>query len=399
MSQLLTIFCITVIDTLGFGIMIPLLPYLGDRFGASPTVITWILMSYAVCQLVASPIWGRLSDRFGRRPILAIGLTGACVSYLMLGFAASLYWLLASRVLGGLMAGNISAALAYAADISKPEDRAKALGTVGAAIGVGFMIGPALGGVLAGNDVQGASFLRPALVSASLAILGVLLVWFVLPESRSAVQRHASSTGDQAARKPMELLRRLPGLRNITLAALLVTSAQATLESIAALWALKRFGFGPATAGLLLFTLALVAVVFQGGLTRILVKRFPELQVARAGAVLYLVGPLIIALAPNFPVSVLGLACCGAALGLWQPSASSIASRQARDDNRGAVMGTYQASGSVARIIGPFAAGPLLQAFGTSAPFLFAAGMAALALLSLNTKVVQSVGGADRPGG
>jgi MFS family permease len=382
MNRLLALFLVTAIDTIGFGIVIPLLPYLGDRFGASPTTITWILMAYAVFQLIASPLWGRLSDRLGRRPVLIIGLAGACVSYLMLGFARDIWWLLASRVLGGIMAGNIAAALAYAADVSTVQDRAKALGTVGAAIGIGFMVGPAIGGLLAGNDVASASFMRPALASACLSIVGIGLVLFVLPESRTAEQRRAGSTA--AARlSPVELLRRLPRLRTVTTAALAVTTAQATLESIAALWALKRFGFGPATAGLMLFTLALVAVVFQGGLVRVLVRRFGELKLARAGAALYAAGPLVIAVAPDFGSSVIGLVLCGAALGLWQPSGSALASRQATPDNRGAVMGTYQASGSVARILGPAVSGPLFSVYGPSAPFVFAAAMGLLALVLL----------------
>src|SRR5438067_840041 len=137
---------------LGFGILIPLVPYMADRFGVPPQLITPILGSYSLCQLLAAPLWGRLSDRYGRRPILMSSLAGACVSYLLLGGARNVGWLLASRILAGLMAGNIAAAFAYASDVSPPEKRAATLGLIGAAIGVGFTIGPPLGGVLAGKD-------------------------------------------------------------------------------------------------------------------------------------------------------------------------------------------------------------------------------------------------------
>src|SRR5687767_8025938 len=136
---------------------------MADRFGADPQTITWIMGSYSLCQLVSAPIWGRLSDRFGRRPILISSLVGASISYVMLGFADNLLWLLVSRMLAGLMAGNLAAAFAYASDVSRPEDRAKTLGMVGAAIGTGFMLGPAIGGVLAGEDERTANFLIPAL--------------------------------------------------------------------------------------------------------------------------------------------------------------------------------------------------------------------------------------------
>ncbi len=162
MKPLLTLFIVCVIDVLGFGVIVPLIPYIGSRFDASPALITAILGTHALCQLIAAPVWGRLSDRYGRRPILMFSLAGACVSYAILGFAPDIAWVLASRVLGGLMAGNISAAMAYASDISTPQDRAKALGTIGAAIGIGFMMGPAIGGLLAGENLATADFVRPA---------------------------------------------------------------------------------------------------------------------------------------------------------------------------------------------------------------------------------------------
>ncbi|MFO1426145.1 MAG: MFS transporter [Steroidobacteraceae bacterium] len=382
MNRLLILFFVCVVDVLGFGIMIPLLPYMGDRFGASPAVITWLLMAYAACQFVATPFWGRLSDRLGRRPILLTSLAGACISYLILGFAQSLLWLLASRVLGGFMAGNISAALAYASDISKPADRAKSLGMIGAAIGIGFMLGPAVGGFLAGNDVHSANFIRPAVVSAGLSVVAMLLVAFVLPESLSPEQR---ARLDPAHRRssPLVLLRQLPGLRRITSASLMMTSAHGMLESIAALWALKRFGFGPQTVGIMLFCLAFIAVLFQGGLIRVLVPRFGERRLAMFGVGAYICGLLCVGFSPGFAFAILGLVICGCGIGMWQPSASALASRQSDAANRGAVMGTFQATSSLARIIGPGISGPIFGAFGPSAPFLVAVVIAFPALVLL----------------
>jgi len=256
-KPLLTIFIICAIDVLGFGIIVPLVPYMAIRFGAAPWLITAILGSYSLCQLIAAPLWGRLSDRYGRRPILIIGMAGACLSYLLLGFAPGLAWLLLSRMLSGFMAGNISAAMAYAADVSLPEHRARALGTVGAAIAVGFMIGPALGGVLVGNNVRSASFMLPALVSAALSIVAMLLVTLLLRESVGATERQAH----RGRALPATVLRTLaarPALRWLVLAGVLVTFSQSTLESIVALWGLTRFGVGPRSIGLVLFGLAAI---------------------------------------------------------------------------------------------------------------------------------------------
>src|ERR1700734_1419179 len=131
------LFVVSMIDVLGFGVLIPLVPYMAHRFGAGPSLITAILGSYSLCQLLAAPVWGRLSDRYGRRPILMSSLAGAFLSYVILGIASSLWMLLAARMLAGFMAGNLSAAFAYAADVSTPATRARSLGLVGAAIGIG----------------------------------------------------------------------------------------------------------------------------------------------------------------------------------------------------------------------------------------------------------------------
>src|ERR1700761_3214559 len=175
-ARLGSLFLVSVIDILGFGILIPLVPYMGVKFNTPPQWITPIMGTYSLCQLVAAPFWGRLSDRYGRRPILMTSLAGACISYLILGFASGIGGLLVSRMLGGFMAGNISAAFAYASDVSVPEKRAASLGLIGAAIGIGFTLGPAIGGLLAGNNLQTASFLLPATVSACLSVVAIALV-------------------------------------------------------------------------------------------------------------------------------------------------------------------------------------------------------------------------------
>jgi MFS transporter, DHA1 family, tetracycline resistance protein len=156
--QLPALFLLCVTDTLGFGILIPLVPYMAERFGTQPQFITPVLGSYSLCQLLAAPWWGRLSDRYGRRPVLMTSLAGACLSYVLLGCARNVWWLLAARMLAGFMAGNIAAAFAYASDISTPEKRAATMGLVGAAIGIGFTLGQPLGGILAGADARTASF-------------------------------------------------------------------------------------------------------------------------------------------------------------------------------------------------------------------------------------------------
>jgi len=366
-SPLRILFVVSSIDVLGFGVLIPLIPYMGERFGARPQVITAILGSYSLCQLLAAPLWGRLSDRFGRRPILMSSLAGACLSYVILALADGLGGLLISRMLAGFMAGNLAAAFAYASDVSAPEDRAKSMGMVGAAIGIGFMLGIPVGGALAGNDAAHANFVRPALLSIALSLSAIVLVKLRLPESRAPEDRAPhGSRGPRA----LQLLRERPALRSVAGAALLVTCAQGILESIFVIWAFGRFGVGPRTVGLALFGVALLTVLMQGGFVRSLAPKLGEALLGSLGATAYALGLALVALAGrSVPLIGVGLGLAGLGMGAFTPSASALASRQSKGIDRGAVMGTYQASTSLARVIGPFASGYLYALAGPNAPF------------------------------
>jgi len=380
MKPLTAIFIVSTIDVLGFGVLVPLVPYMADRYGAGPWLVTTILASYSFAQLLMAPVWGRLSDRFGRRPILMSSLAGACASYLMLGFAPTLGWLLVARLFNGAMAGNLSAAFAYASDVSSPKDRARALG--------------ALGGILAGDSAQHANFLLPALVSAALSMLAMLLVTFMLRESLDAATRIAHREAESHGTL-VQVLRARPTLGWIVLAGVLVTFSQASLESIFALWALARFGFGPRTIGYLLFALALVTVVMQGGLVRRLAPRLGEWRLALASIGCYVLGLVWLAFSPGLASALVGLAACGVGSGLFAPSASSLASRQSDPGNRGVVMGAYQSGTSLARVLGPLVAGYAFARFGPGAPFLAGAlvtAQAAWCLLAAGREASMAAG-------
>jgi DHA1 family tetracycline resistance protein-like MFS transporter len=369
--QLAALFLFCILDTLGFGILIPLVPYMADRFGTPPQFITPILGSYSLCQLLAAPWWGRLSDRLGRRPVLMTSLAGACASYVLLGFARNVWWLLAARMLAGFMAGNIAAAFAYASDVSRPDKRAATLGLVGAAIGIGFTLGQPVGGLLAGADARHANFALPAAVSACSSLLAILLVRLVLPESHTPEHRRTHpATPRQGS---WLLLRARPMLARLAAATLLVTYSQSILESIFAIWALHRYGFGPRTVGFLLFSVALPALVMQGGIVRVLVPRVGERRLAAAGALAYVAGLTVLGTAGVLGMTITGLLLCGVGLGAYNPSAFALASKQSHGHDRGAVLGVYAASASLARVLGPFTSGPLYAHLGPAAPFLVGA--------------------------
>jgi len=359
---------VVVVDLLGFGIIIPLFPFMGVRLGVSPAEITLTLAAYSLCQFVAAPLWGALSDRFGRRPILMSSMLGASVSYVMLAYGDSMAWLVASRIVGGSMAGNISAAFAYASDVTAPENRARGLGMVGAAIGLGFMLGPALGGLLAGPDPHTANFAAPALASALLSLLACVAVWRFLPESHTPEQRAPHA----ARRRRMDLksLFGRPVLLMLVLATLLFTIAHAMLESILALWALDMFGFGPRQVGLLLLLMGGVLVGMQAGAVGRLTRRFGEKRVAISGVVSYMGGLAMLACTDSVELAILGGVFCGIGAGAFSPSVSSLVSRQAAAHERGIVMGTYQSATSLARVVGPALSGAIYSAVALAAPFI-----------------------------
>ena len=187
---MLILFLIVFIDLVGFGIIIPLLPFFAEHYAASPAMVGFLLASYSLTQFIAAPFWGRISDRFGRRPVLLITLFGAAVSYVLLGVSNSLFMLFIARGLGGFMAGNISAAFAYVADVTTPENRSRGMGAIGAAFGSGFIAGPAIGGILAGPDPINADFRTPALAAAGLSAIALVMAFFILKESLSAEIRN-----------------------------------------------------------------------------------------------------------------------------------------------------------------------------------------------------------------
>jgi len=272
--------------------------------------------------------------------------------------------------------------MAYASDISQPSDRAKTMGTVGAAIGIGFMLGPAIGGALAGEHLQNASFLRPALVAAALSAVALLLVVFMLPESHTAVHRQAQMAA--GPRSTMwQLLQRLPALRWLALTSVLVTYSQSTLDSTFAIWAMNRYHVGPRSIGMVLFTLALVVVATQGVLVRRLAPVYGEMRLASIAVVCYVLGLAALAAGGPPPTVIVALVLCGLGTGLFNPSGSALASHEAQTHNRGAVMGTYQVGNSLARVIAPFLAGPIYSRLGPSAPFALASVVTLQALWCL----------------
>lgn len=376
------LFFIVLIDLIGFGLVIPLLPFYAVRFGASAPVVTWLLATYSLTQLVAAPLWGRLSDRIGRRPVLMASMATSALAYLWLGAASQLWMLFAARALAGAGAGNIAAAQAYIADITTPEHRAHGMGMIGAAFGLGFIFGPALGGFLAGNDPATANLATPAWVAAGLSLLALSGVLFLLRESLSPERRGAAAPGRVGL--ILGALRR-PVLSRLIVIFFLVILAFAAMESIFALWALRQLDWGPEKVGYVFAYLGLVSAFMQGGLTRLLTKRYGEERLLLSGLVVLALGLVIVPFSRDIPLLIGALALLAIGLGLVQPALNSLISRRAGGGEQGQVLGVTQSVGSLARVLGPPFAGYLFAGLGHGSPFLGGAAITALAfVLALN---------------
>jgi DHA1 family tetracycline resistance protein-like MFS transporter len=373
-----TLFLIVFVDLVGFGLIIPLLPFYAERFGASPQLVTILMAVFSLMAMISAPFWGRLSDRIGRRPVLMSSMAAAALAYLLMGFASELWMLFAARAFSGLCAGNIAAAQAYIADVTPPEKRARGMGMIGAAFGLGFIIGPALGGLVAGNEVATADLETPGLIAAGLSAIAFLGVVLLLPESLPAAVRERRARGRFTA---LCSAFRQPVLGRLLVVFFLVILAFAGMESTFALWAMREHGWGPAQIGYVFTYVGLLSAVMQGGLIGPLSRRFGEERLLLSGLALIAVGLLVLPFSRTLPPLVLAVSALAIGMGAMQPSLNSLISRRAGAEEQGEVMGVAQSVGSLSRVLGPIMAGALFEAFGRNSPFLWGAALVAAALL------------------
>jgi DHA1 family tetracycline resistance protein-like MFS transporter len=375
---------IVLIDLIGFGLTTPSFPLVMERSGASAFWLTFAGPGiYSLFQLVFTPLWGRLSDAYGRRPILMLSMAGAVVSYLALATAQSYEMLIAARAFGGIMSGNIGAAYAYVSDVSEPKERAKYLGILGSAFGLGFMLGPLIGGFLGTVEGGAVSLKWPALVAAVLAAVAFLGTLLLLKESLAPENRKplGANAGASRGQSPLGLLRSRPALLSVVLTAVVVGVAGAILQSIYPVWAQATHGHDTKWVGIAFAVMALLAVFSQAGLVGILAKRFGERGVAGMGIVGFATGLAVMAFIHTPWALWPGLVVAGLGLGLSTPSLSALASFQAEAHERGSIMGAFQSGTSLGRVIGPAVSGPIYAAVSHSAPFVLATALAVVAFL------------------
>jgi multidrug resistance protein len=393
-----TIWTTVALDLVGFGIVLPILPLYARELDASPTAIGALVASFSLMQLVFSPIWGRVSDRVGRKPVLVLSLVGTAVGSLLTGLAGSLWLLFAGRLLDGISGASVSVAQAAVADVAPPEQRARLLGLLGAAFGVGFVIGPALGSLAAVGGPR-----LPFLLAAAVAAVNAVVALRRLPETHpdptvggrrpepgpGPTPTGATGAGTDVAGDPVPVDEPVGtagaapagGLLRFAVVAFTSLVAFSAFEATFSLLGQDRFDLTLGSTGALFAAIGVVLVVVQAGLIHPIVTRLGELVTLRLGLVLDAAGLGLLAVATTWPLLVVALLVLVAGQGLVTPTLSSIVAGRARADRRGSALGIQQSAGGLARVVGPAVGGALFQHVGVAAPSVLGAGLAAAAVL------------------
>ena len=361
-SPLIVIFTTVFIDLVGFGIVIPVLPFYaeGTAFNASPRTVGFLFASYSIMQLIFSPILGRLSDKYGRRPVLFLSIIGTGIGFLVLGFATTVWMLFLGRILDGITGGNISTAQAYIADITTKENRAKGMGLIGAAFGLGFIFGPAIGGILSRWGIH-----VPFFFAGGLCFANAVLLFFTLPET--VTKDHPARQSAAGGRGLGELLQSLkqPTLAFVLTIYFLFIVAFSIMTTSFSLYTMFRFGYDAQHTGYLFAYVGLIAVVIQGGLISKLVKRFGELPLVIFGAFCFAISLFAVPFVGPAAGGLAGLLIGGGVFSMGNslatPTLTSLASKSVGAAEQGTVLGVTQSVASLARAVGPSIAAFLIS--------------------------------------
>ena len=391
-SSLVFVFLVVLIDMLGFGIIMPVLPKLitgitGDTLSGAAVYAGWLAFAYAAMQFVFGPVIGNLSDRFGRRPVLLGALGGYAIAYMLMGFSSSILWLFAARIIAGIMGASFSTAYAYIADISPPEKRAQNFGLIGAAFGLGFIIGPAVGGMLGEYGTR-----LPFFAAAALAALNLAFGFFMLRESHPPEKRRPF---DITRANAVVALMGLHGQNKIVFwyaAALTVwMTAHVVYPIIFAFYAMEAFGWSEWTVGMALACVGIGAAIVQGLLIRVLIPRIGERNAVIIAALSMAISSVFYVVAGPDQGWLIFLAIpVGSLQGLFQPSINGLMSNAVSDETQGELQGAVASLQSMASVIGPPLFAAVFAAFTVAgsvyylpgAPFGLA-GIVSLAALAI----------------
>ncbi len=367
------------LDLIGFGMVAPILGIYAERYGASGTTVGLLFASFSAAQLVCSPILGRLSDRIGRKPVIIISLFGTAIGSFLTGIAGTLWLLFLGRIIDGASGASVSVAQGAVTDLAPPDQRPRLLGLLGAAFGVGFVLGPAVGGLasLGGPHV-------PFFVAAAVATVNGIVALVRLPETLTR-RRIAGESPEHVAPPdtPEVAARRRRSLISLGVVMFITTAAFSGFEATFALLGQRRFGFGEGSASAVFVVIGIALVVVQAGFIHPAVHRFGETPVLRAALGFNAAGLLVLAAAESWLLLVVALALLVLGQGLASPTIATLVANRAREQRRGGALGVQQSVSALARVVGPAVAGLLFQHVGISAPYLVGAAAMGLGLAVL----------------
>ena len=340
-KELLVLFIVMFLVMVGFGIIIPVLPFYAEDLGASPAQLGLLMAVYSVMQLIFSPMWGRVSDRIGRKPVMVIGITGLALSFFLMAYANKLWMLFAARSLGGILSSaNMPTVMAYVADITSEEDRGKGMGIIGASVGLGFILGPAIGGIFSKNHLH-----TPFLIAGVSSLITIFLVLFLLKETLTK-QKHT-----QAEKIPYKQILSQP-LAILYFLQLFVSMSLSGLEATFAYFAAEKADLTSVDIGYIFMIMGLAGAIVQGGLVGPLTKKFGEGTVIQLGAIISAIGFGLILLVDSFVKAAIFLTIFGLGNGVIRPCVSALLTKKSTFGH-GSTTGLLSSFDSLGRIIGP----------------------------------------------
>ncbi len=379
-GSLLILLVTVFIDMVGFGIIIPFIPFWAERFQATPTLVTLLFSTFSFVAFFFSFFWGWVSDRWGRRPVLLMSLTGSVVSFVWLGFAEALWMLFAARAVGGAFGATVPVAQAYVADITAPHERARGMGLIGAAFGLGFVLGPAIGGLLAGGDAGDPNFRAPFLAAAAVSAVSVLVGLVLLPEPTRHAARPPETRNLRERLHSFSVVMGHPSVVLPLAIILMMAFVMGGLESTFALWTERAHAWGPRETGFFFAYIGVLLVITQGALVGWVSERIGEKRTVPVAVAVMALGMGTIPWADSLARVLASSAGIAVGFGLANPMTSSLVSRNTPEHIQGAVLGASQSGQSLCRIVGPITAGVLFDAFGRDMPYHVGGAVLAVAV-------------------
>jgi MFS transporter, DHA1 family, multidrug resistance protein len=360
------LFLVMFLVMIGFGIIIPVLPFYAEEMGASPTQLGLLMAVYSLMQLIFAPFWGKLSDRIGRKPIMMIGIAGLSLSFFIQAMSTELWMLFAARIIGGVLSSaNMPTAMAYVADITTPENRGKGMGIVGAAVGLGFVFGPAIGGIFSKSSMS-----LPFYLAGSSSLITLVIIFFFLKESLQKNNNHSNKESRwKAFSGPASVL---------FLLQLLISLSLSGLEATFAYFAAKKAGLGAVQLGYIFMIMGFAGALVQGGLVGKLTKKYGEGKVIQGGIIVSAIGFALILLVDSFTTAAIFLSVFGIGNGVIRPSVSSLLTKTT-DTGHGSATGLLSSFDSLGRIVGPPLGGWLFS-LSIGLPYISGAIISVLAL-------------------